>query len=247
MQYKKEEDLKKVDSILRIIEMEGIEEEEQLLDKLRTCHEYDRIEIILRDYPIYRSDVNRRNFLFEHEDNLYLKQIARLLKRDSVFNDKAFVDNLILKTKNSPFIWEKFLTLNDLSNWVEFNSEKVTDNGLLRITIDISSSIDSLKFARLLNINYFIENPLWLFYFAKWCNKEKSSTTAGILKNVDVDKFKILEKNEKMDMLYEKLLEIDFSEKPDEEKIHDFSKLVEYANDLEVIKEQSYQKRIGTR
>jgi len=160
-----------------------------LIEQLLQANYPFTILSILKKYYTYRSDLQKRNFLFQYHDHLLLKSIADLLHFDFIFEDQELVQ----------FILERSVDNQD-QNYFQFKnrSQKICEcifedfrsyldgrkNSFIKGSFLLQSDDSVASFLKLANIGYFQIDPNWQEYLIKYYNGYSSKDVKEILPSI---------------------------------------------------------------
>lgn len=99
---------------------------------------------IFRKNTIYRTDVERQNFIFQViVDNFNnALELSNLFSNDVIWNNKEFVDNIMLKLKLIPE--ENYESLREFNMKIKLLNSEVTKDKTLFLDEAYLSSVDSV-------------------------------------------------------------------------------------------------------
>lgn len=89
--------------IIEILSLETISNKEELTPKLLKINDTEtlrKLKTILKEYPIYQTDLKRQRFILHHIQKYNTVILARILQNDIIWNNKELVAIIIKKFDN---------------------------------------------------------------------------------------------------------------------------------------------------
>lgn len=150
-QFNKLSDLEKtseISALIHIMETPGLENKDILFENIIKEDNIEPIcatlKKIFRKNTIYRTDVERQNFIFQViVDNFNnALELSNLFSNDVIWNNKEFVDNIMLKLKLIPE--ENYESLREFNMKIKLLNSEVTKEKTLFLDDAYLSSVDSI-------------------------------------------------------------------------------------------------------
>lgn len=231
----------KVEDIINILTLEGIEEIDDLIEKLKRCENTCNIYWTLTENPILRKFGAKRDFVIENSKCRHMSDFAKLIKYDFIFEDKDLLKSLLDAAKTQKYIYN--LT-EPLTKTIENNPEFYMDgskNRYIKQAFQITGndiSIYQTEFVKLINSAEIIDNPKWFDYIKDCCNQTEYFDMFNWRQT-----YRLLNAMEKQkERLDQKLQEIDEKEIKHHEKVNLFSTFLDRVTKLrpEIIEKDNY-------
>lgn len=204
----------RLEDFFKILDIEGLEEKNELLDKLLMCDSDDDLHMItyfLKNNQDIRNNKEKRNYVIDNIKSPNIHNVVKLLKYDFIFNDEDLLDKLI--NFNKPGRYYTISPLNmitkHLMDEIKQNLDLYYDgskNKYIEMALELPNDRFnfSILFIELIKCKTFLDNPKWFQYIQECFTVNDRFNIEYISYIVESS-----EKNGKTDILNQKLEELD--------------------------------------
>lgn len=224
------------EKILQIMKMEDLVNKNYLfgiLEILSVSEYWFDIYCTMFQYPAYRKDVKRQNYIEKHFGDIGIQKIMELLQYDFCFEDQDFLKNMpVCSKENQSFINRVDILCSDMKSVenTKFYEQEAVQKLVKIALLDLNSHDSMEDFIKIMHLDNMLERPIWFEYLIKIYNKNEKENCPYIYHTL-VER---LIKNNRINETTKKIEEINKSEKQEEEKVNIASK---FLNNLKSIKD----------